>query len=67
MRSVLLAVLALLGALIVPRSGRAWTEARPAGMVTEYQVDRDGGATVTVRIVDAGGESMTWSKRLTLR
>jgi hypothetical protein len=24
-------------------------------------------ATVTVRIVDAGGESMTWSKRLTLR
>lgn len=50
MRSVLLAVLALLGALIVPRSGRAWTEARPAGMVTEYQVDRDGGATVTVRI-----------------
>lgn len=28
----------------------AWTDARPAGLVTEVVVDRDGGATVTLRV-----------------
>ncbi|MBL8682008.1 MAG: hypothetical protein JNK05_22770 [Myxococcales bacterium] len=28
----------------------AWTDARPAGLVTEVVVDRDGGATVTMRV-----------------
>ncbi len=50
MPSALLAALVLVAGLLVPSAGVAWTEARPAGMVTEYQVDRDGGATVTVRI-----------------
>lgn len=28
----------------------AWTDARPSGLVTEISIDRDGGATVTLRV-----------------
>jgi hypothetical protein len=31
-------------------AGWSWTDARPAGLVTEMVVDRDGGATVTLRV-----------------
>lgn len=34
----------------VAPSAAAWTDTRPAGLVTEVVVDRDGGATVTLRI-----------------
>jgi hypothetical protein len=31
-------------------AGWSWTDARPAGLVTEMVVDREGGATVTLRV-----------------
>jgi hypothetical protein len=34
----------------VTHTAGAWTDARPAGLVTEVVVDRDGGATVTTRV-----------------
>jgi hypothetical protein len=34
----------------VAPAAAAWTDARPAGLVTEVVVDRDGGATVTLRV-----------------
>jgi hypothetical protein len=34
----------------VAPAASAWTDARPAGLVTEVVVDRDGGATVTLRV-----------------
>lgn len=37
-------------ALALPTAAHAWTQAHPAGLVTELAVDRDGGATVTMRI-----------------
>lgn len=49
-RRLLLPVIALCLALFTPATGRAWTEARPAGLVTEVNVDRDGGAIVTLRV-----------------
>jgi hypothetical protein len=45
-----LVVTALLALLALARPAAAWTEARPAGLVTELAVDRDGGATVTLRM-----------------
>jgi hypothetical protein len=44
------ALLVLLALLTFARPAAAWTEARPAGLVTELVVDRDGGATVTLRV-----------------
>lgn len=49
-RRLLLPIIALALALFTPSTGRAWTEARPAGLVTELNVDRDGGAIVTLRV-----------------
>ncbi|MEI8256891.1 MAG: hypothetical protein WCJ30_14555, partial [Deltaproteobacteria bacterium] len=45
-------VAALLSALltIAPWPSHAWTDARPAGLVTELQMERDGGAMVTLRV-----------------
>lgn len=45
-------IAALLTLLLVATAGvaHAWTEARPTGFVTEVAVDRDGGATVALRI-----------------
>jgi hypothetical protein len=39
-----------LSMMTVAPAARAWTDARPAGLVTEVVVDRDGGATVTLRV-----------------
>lgn len=41
---------ALLAFLAAPHGALAWTEARPSGLVTELTLDRDGGATVALRI-----------------
>ncbi len=50
-RSGLVFVLtALLAVLLAPRAALAWTEARPSGLVTELTLDRDGGATVALRV-----------------
>ncbi len=35
---------------VAPWPAHAWTDARPAGLVTELQIERDGGATVTLRV-----------------
>ncbi|MDP3276401.1 MAG: hypothetical protein Q8Q09_14480 [Deltaproteobacteria bacterium] len=35
---------------VAPSVAHAWTDARPAGLVTEVVVDRDGAATVTLRV-----------------
>jgi hypothetical protein len=45
-------IAALLTLLVLATAGtaHAWTEARPTGFVTEVTVDRDGGATVALRI-----------------
>lgn len=46
-----LLALCLLAALALCAPGAfAWTEARPSGLSTEVAVDRDGGATVTLRM-----------------
>jgi hypothetical protein len=42
--------LGLCASLVHVRPANAWTDSRPAGLVTEVVVDRDGGATVTVRV-----------------
>lgn len=49
-RTALVVLLAALVALVWPRAADAWTEARPSGLVTELTLDRDGGATVALRI-----------------
>lgn len=41
-------LLALL--MVTPWPAGAWTDASPAGLVTEVQIERDGGATVTQRV-----------------
>ncbi|MBI5516693.1 MAG: hypothetical protein HY909_23110 [Deltaproteobacteria bacterium] len=43
-------VLLALAAFLCAPAAQAWTDARPSGLVTELAVDRDGGATVTVRV-----------------
>jgi hypothetical protein len=43
-------VLLSLSLLAAASPAAAWTDARPAGLVTEVVVDRDGGATVTMRV-----------------
>jgi hypothetical protein len=45
-----LAAAVLLATLALGRPAGAWTDARPAGLVTELQIERDGGATVTLRM-----------------
>lgn len=45
-----IAALALLAIMAFAPPARAWTEARPAGLITETAIDRDGGATVTLRV-----------------
>lgn len=45
-----LAALLAWALLALPNLAHAWTEARPSGIVTELVVDRDGGATTTLRI-----------------
>ncbi|MBL8601615.1 MAG: hypothetical protein JNK72_06810 [Myxococcales bacterium] len=50
MRTLLLALFVLVGGLLFDPAAHAWTSARPAGFVTEYEVDRDGGATATLRV-----------------
>ena len=40
----------LLAAITFASSIHAWTDARPAGLVTELQVERDGNATVALRV-----------------
>ena len=46
----LFAALLTLVVLATAGAAHAWTEARPTGFVTEVAVDRDGGATVALRI-----------------
>lgn len=45
-----LAAALVLAVFAIARPVAAWTDARPAGLVTEVQLERDGGATVTLRM-----------------
>ncbi len=42
--------LSFLSVLLVAPSVGAWTDSHPSGLVTEVVLDRDGGATVTLRV-----------------